>query len=399
MVCLRIRNLLFLGFLIFPLSLYASFIETTQGTAVVNDATAAYFNPAALVLLKNIQIIPQGSIAYFHTRFSGEATQSGAGFTQTGSSSSNTTYYSPSFYLGIPTTDKITIGLALVSNSANRDVEASSILRYVQASNTIQDFDLVPAISIKINDCFSLGAGINFSYANFDLQPITGIPNLNIPDSVSHNQCDGTGWGGNAGFLITLKPSTLIGFNYRSATTYNLSGKSSFEGNPEIISDNYHFKLWTPAKSVFSINHFITPKLGFIATLQRIQWSITRNVNIINIATPQGPQNATVLQHLRDTWLMTLGCHYRITPQWILRIAGTYNQSPGNPHYQIVTGDSIILGGSMGYEINKNISIDGSYAHAFIKNQNINIASGRNLVSGVNEASRDGISLKLTFNL
>jgi long-chain fatty acid transport protein len=48
-----------------------------------------------------------------------------------------------------------------------------------------------------------------------------------------------------------------------------------------------------------------------------------------------------------------LGSHYRITPKWVIRVAGTYNQSPGNSNYQIANGDSIILGASMGYEIYK----------------------------------------------
>src|SRR5438045_4040596 len=88
-----------LGFIfpwLLPLAAHASFIETTMGTAVVNDATAIYYNPAALVLIKNPQIIPQGTFAYFHTRFSGQSTSLSTGITETGSSSSNTRYYSPS---------------------------------------------------------------------------------------------------------------------------------------------------------------------------------------------------------------------------------------------------------------------------------------------------------------
>ena len=123
-----------------------------MGTAVVNDATASYFNPAALIQLKNIQIIPLGSIARFDTNFSGNTTSVANNITESGTASSVSYYKSPSLYFGMPITNKITIGLAAVTNLVNRDPEANSILRYVQSSNSIQDYDVVASFGIKIND-------------------------------------------------------------------------------------------------------------------------------------------------------------------------------------------------------------------------------------------------------
>lgn len=399
---IKIPGFLF-PWMLLPMTAHASFIETTIGTAVLNDATASYYNPAALVLIKQPQIITQGSIAYFRTHFTGQATSLTTGITEAGNSSSSTHYYSPSFYLGIPTTDRVIIGLAVVANSANRDTDENSILRYVQSNNAIQDYDVVPAVAIKINELFSVGGGVNFSYANFDLRPITGFAGSTIADSQSNNQSDGNGVGGNAGFLFQPSPATIIGFNYRSMTTYRLSGKSVFEGSKQVISNNYHFDISTPARSVLSINHYFTKKWGLISTIQRIQWSSLTNIHVYGIANMMGSTpvivNGSIPYYLRDTWLLTLGSHYRISPKWILRVAGSYNQSPGNPHYQIVNGDSIILGASMGYDINKIVTIDGSYSHAFLTNEHINIAGGRYFINGVNGGSRDGVSLKLTFNI
>jgi long-chain fatty acid transport protein len=400
---IRIQGFIFSWLALLALPTQASFIESTVGTAVVNDATASYFNPAALVLMKNRQIIPQWTVANFRTRFTGQSTLLPVGITESGSSSSSTSYHSPAFYFGLPATNRIILGLAVVSNSANRSAEENAILRYAQSSNNIQDLDVVPAVAIKINDFFSIGGGVNFSYANFNLHPITRFPASNISDSQSNNQSDGTGLGGNIGCLLKLGPATVMGFNYRSLTTYRLSGKSVYEGNPQVVSNNYHFTMRTPARSVFSMNHFFTKKFGLITTIQRIQWSAITNIHINDIASVSGTTPVIVDGvspfYLSDSWVFTLGSHYRITPKWILRVAGTYNQSPSNPHYQVSNGDSVVLGASTGYEINKTITIDGSYAHVFLKDQSIDIAGSRYLIQGVNSGSRDSVSAKLTFNV
>ena len=61
-----------MSFSLIPLTLQASFIESTMGTAVVNDATATYHNPAALALFNNPQLIVLNSVANFSSQFTGQ---------------------------------------------------------------------------------------------------------------------------------------------------------------------------------------------------------------------------------------------------------------------------------------------------------------------------------------
>ena len=398
----RFRYLL-LGLCLAASASYASFIETTMGTAVVNDATAAYFNPAALVLLKNPQVIPLLTAARFRTSFSGQSTPLPAGATQSGTASSDTDYYSPNFYAGMPINDRIMAGFSIVSNYATRDPEEGSILRYVQSSNNIQDYDVVPSVAVKINDYLALGAGVNFSYLDFHLSPIVAFPGTNATDGQASNQSSGSGIGANAGFLLLPMKGTLIGFNYRSVTTYRESGTSNYTGATSLTSNNYHFQLRTPAHSTLSLSQRLTPAFNLISTIQYIQWDLQRYININNAATLVGAKpaivSASIPYYLHNTWMFTLGGNYRFEPSWIVRAAATYYQSPNNGFYQVGTGDSYILGTSVGYDINKMFTIDGSYAHAFIQNQHINISGPRFLIVGNNDGSRDSITLKLTVNV
>jgi long-subunit fatty acid transport protein len=400
---MRLRKILTFSGLILSSPLYASFIESTIGTAVVNDATATYYNPAALTLLKKPQIIGQGSFASFESHFSGQSAQSSTGFTQAGNSNTKVFYYLPSMYMALPSSEKLTVGLAVISNLFNNSLEDNSILRYAQSSNNVQDIDVVPALGIQLNSFISLGACINFSSASFLMEPTTGFPNLNVPDSQSRNSSNGNSVGYDFGVLLKPSQSSLIGINYRSAMTYKLTGTSTFEGTPEVISHHYSFDFWVPARTVLTASKKLNTLLGIVGTVQYIQWNIFNDVHVQGIATSIGSNPAivdvTIPFHLHNTWLFTLGSQYQVNPQWIIRAAASYIQSPDNNHYQLANGDSFVLGASMGYEFTKNIIVDGSYAHAFIQDENVNINNSRNVIEGTNKSSRDSISLKLTINI
>lgn len=392
----KFRSVVLACSLLFPTILHASFVESTIGTAVVNDATATFYNPASLIQLKNSQIISLNTYAEFDNCFTGQTIQ--GNFIQSGSSNINTYYFLPSVYLGIPIVNKIALGLAVVANSFNKDFESNSILRYAQSNSSVDNVDFVPALGIKINDYFALGGGVNFSSVHMVLNPIIGLPSLNIPDSQGHDNSRGNGWGGDVGFLLTPRQSTIIGFNYRTAVTYPMSGSSSLE-NPSIVSNRYQFKIWTPANAVVTISQLVTPTLGLIGTVHYIQWNIFKDMPIYGIAGPRGITNAVTYFNFHNSWVLTFGGHYRILPKLVFRAAGSYVESPASGQYQISNGDGFILGASVGYKIIKNIAIDGSYAHEFIGNKSINIVTNQSIIMGVNQAARDSVSLKLTVNM
>lgn len=227
---------------IFSPAAQASFIEATIGTAVVNDATATYHNPAALTRLEGSQMVGLGTVAYYHSQFSGNASQP-SGQTQFGIANTKARYYLPSFYYAMPVTGKVVMALGVVSNFFNTNPDENSIIRYVEAGNDIQDINIIPALGVKLNEYFALGAAINLAHARMMMQPISGFPALNIADSESHNTASGNGVGADVGVLLKPAYATLIGFNYQSAVAYHFKGKSMLANNPDIFSNDYHFKF------------------------------------------------------------------------------------------------------------------------------------------------------------
>lgn len=394
-------NYLGIGLLFLCSPLYASFIEQTLGTAVVLDATAVYFNPAALTTVPKTQLITLGTLARSQFQFTGSAQQVPLGISESGTATTTTNFSLPSLYISIPINNKFAGGFAVVANDFNSDLEGHSILRYAQARSHINDIDLVPALSMKINEYLSIGGNINVSHAHFIQEPISGITRLNVPEGRSFNNSKGSSLGGDFGVLIQLAKKTMLGFNYRSAITYHLHGSSTIRGPQFISSDNYHFKYWTPARSVLSLSHFFNEKFGVLGTIQYLQWSIFKEADIYNFATQSStttfiyPQ-AHIKYNFHDSWLLTLGSIVNMSSKWVVRVAGTYNQSPSNGRYQISAGDSLVVGFSMGYQLTKNFTLNGSYGHAFFKKENINIETTQNMITGVNQGADDAVSLRLT---
>ncbi|MCA0403713.1 MAG: outer membrane protein transport protein [Proteobacteria bacterium] len=387
----------------FPYTLHASFIESTMGTAVVNDATASYHNPAALILVEKSQLVILGSKASSHSQFIGQSIEI-SGFSQSGISKEHTNYTLPSGYAAFPITKKLRLGLAILGDNFYSDIDEPSILRYDQSANQIKNIDYIASLGFKLNDYLSLGGGLTYSAARFISHRIIGFPNLDVPDSQSHNRTKGDNYGWNVGFLIKPMKAMLIGFNYRSRVSYQFRGQSEFDGPPAIVSNSFNFNFWTPARSVMTLGYFLRPTLSLINTIQRVQWSTFKNVSMHGLATRIGRNSIVVPTviipyHFRDTWVVTLGGIKKITSKWVLRIAGTYSQSPGNGFYRLTSGDDYVLGASTGYQIYKNIILDVGYAHAFTKNQSIDILTQSKRVLGINKGHRDSISLKLTFNI
>jgi len=378
----------------------ASFIESTIGAAVVNDATAIFYNPAALTTVQKPQLIGLAAFGNAMTHFQGQASQSTTGLTLSGSSASRQDYVLPSGYFSVPLTKTVVMGFAVVANEFNRDIEGHSILRYEQANNTLQDIDFVPAVGLKLTEYLSFGANLNHSQAHFLLRPLFGFPSLNIPDSASRNDSRATSFGGDVGLLFTMSKKTLFGLNYRSALRYPMKGSSTFIGAETVNSSNYHFTYWTPARTVASVSHLMTKSLGVIATIQYIEWGIFKVVKIYNIATPQGiVAKATLPYQFRNGWLLTLGSNYRLSPEFIVRAAASYTQSPSNGRFQIDSGDSLTLGGSMAYKIKEPITLEGSYAHTFFKPQTIRVVNQANIISGQNKNAVNALALKLIITL
>lgn len=94
----RFKHVTTVSLLLLSMPLNASFIEQTLGTAVVHDATATYFNPAALTVLSQKQLITLGTAARSQFQFDGNAQRFPFGLPESGASTNRSNFFLPSMY-------------------------------------------------------------------------------------------------------------------------------------------------------------------------------------------------------------------------------------------------------------------------------------------------------------
>ena len=114
-----------------------------------------------------------------------------------------------------------------------------------------------------------------------------------------------------------------------------------------------------------------------MGTLSYDQWSVFKNYYANNyrqppsVLNPKGIiRNAYVPQNMHDTLDLTVGTHYRLNPQWLLRGSLKYEDTPTITAYRDVNNpDGPKLGINLGarYQMCKKLAMDFIYAHVFVK--------------------------------
>lgn len=350
--------------------------------AVVNDAGTNWYNSAGLVYVPQ-QIVISNTSVMQRTEFSGTSTAPfpPPPFTQVPALSYNNTNSGansnpnallPAFTYAIPFKDRYAFGLTVVPAwGLIEDYGRYSDVRYSINKVNTHTLDIEPSLAIKLNNQWSIGLGPDFHYFSVQfgasvLNPITGDGILRYGASNW-----GTGW--HAGVLYRMNDATRLGLNYRSKIANYLDGNSDFTGG--FSTNNFHVALPTPPTTTLSIYHDINPIWAIMGTIAYDQWSTIKYLYGQNIATPVGPTNALLINNYSNTLDFSVGAHYKLNAQWLLRGSLKLEDTPTNDsHRNLTFPDSNKLGVNLGarYTFNDKIAVDLLAAHVFTKSAHIN---------------------------
>lgn len=271
----------------------------------------------------------------------------------------------PNMFLIVPLNDKWAVGAGLYSNFGIESSFDDDFPGEYGGDSSIISADLALAVSYRLNEQWSFGAGLDLIYGHgkfkrgidvngsVDFRPgdagavfntacnaITGGkgPGCKLPISADGTlqavdvDATGAGLGWNVGTTYELNENNRWGFSYHASPKIGAKGKIDGPGGITIAE-----KIYVPLPDFAQIsgyNRFEGTKFALSYTVQWTDWSKFDQLRT------NGPINSLQAFEWRDTWHYAIGGTYYLNNQWTLRAGYMFDQGAQDEITTIAVPDS-----------------------------------------------------------
>lgn len=394
------------GFSLYTESSAAAIGNYAAGIAAEGaDASIGWYNPAGLVLLKQQEAVLSGVGVFPSSKLSGTSTYSSTPFppqvfnyVQTFSGIQGAEDAAvPAFHYAKPLGTNSTFGLSVVAPfGLSTNWGKNSAVRYQATLTDLKTINVSPEIGGKLTEHFSIGAGLDFQWAQVKFNQMLGSPAVapiifpgapaTYLDSLSYNKGHSFGMGFHAGVLGMFNDNhTRIGLNYQSQVKHQFHGYSVLTGRMADIAEGFENPHATfrsnelfsnsvalPDVATLSAYQDINDRLALLGSLVYTGWNSFRVVELNNVAAinanieESGLVNSSTTEVYKNVFRVALGANYRFTDQWMLRVGGGYDATPtGNAHRDVRLPDANRWAGSIGahYQMLPSLGFDLGYTY------------------------------------
>lgn len=403
------------------------------GTAVGQDVTAMFFNPAALANLDSSEFAVVLSGIKVSSEFRNFGGSNAASLQALGTNGGDAGGWNavPVAYGAFKISDPLTFGIGVnVPFGLKLDYASDWIGRYQALKSEIQTINVNPALSWQIAENFVFGIGLNYQKMQAELTNATNYSAaiaaassgaVVVPGLEGHTRLRGddsdTGW--NAGFQLLPTPTTRIGFGYRSAMEYRVEGSVVFTPpttsgtNPALDgviaalsqpgapfqSGAATVKLKLPDSATFSV----AQQIGTVELSADVAWTNWSTVQELRVLRPTGELVSNTPELWRDTWRVALGASVALNDAWTVRAGVAHDESPvPNSTRTARLPDAERTWAAVGFQWKtQSWTVDAGYAHLFSDDVRLDQDDSNSslfaLLNGQQASSVDIVSVQLSY--
>lgn len=377
------------------------------GSASASDASAAFYGPASMILLKD-QLVVNAAVLPVTTKFKGEATTVTGEDIDGGNAKTDTTDVLPSAYFAKHLADDLVIGVYVNAPYATGSkFGKTSKARYQAADSEITGIDLGASFAARVNDHFTLGGGLIMQYmkaetgvaintelacldAGMDLDMCAGLINDFDPGSDSNDgyfkmKGSNVAFGYQLGALIEFSENSRLGLNYRSQIRHSIAGDAtvtsptntftSFAGLAGTNKADGRVQLNTPETADASYFHQLG-KLSLQGTAAWTNWSRFKELAVesrdplIQKLTDEPTQ-----YNWKENYRLAIGAGYQVSDALTVRTGFAFDKTPiksKDVKADFAFDDYKALSVGATYGFTDTLFLDAGLQHTFKQDRKIN---------------------------
>jgi len=359
--------------------------------ARAQDASTVFTNPAGMSRLEKSQVQGGVQALYANLEFSPNSST-----TVSGSDGGNAVGFLPggSLFVVQKLNQDWSVGFGVLSYfGLSTQYDNNWVGRYYVQKGTLIGLTLTPAVSYRVNNWLSVGAGLNIMYGYLDSQMAVNNVGAARPDGQLKYDDNRWGYGANLGILVEPMPGTRFGLTYLSEVKLDFSAVPQFSGLGPVLeallrsrgltTNNLDLSMTVPQMVMFSAYHELNPQWAIMGNIGWQNWSRFGYVDVgINSS---NPTSLTTTSDYNDTWHVALGAQYRPSREtpWTFSCGIAYDSSAVDDDKRTVTvpmGEAWRFALGAQYAFNPNLTLGAAYE--FIWGGNMSVDQNRGPLAG-----------------
>jgi long-chain fatty acid transport protein len=380
-------------------------------SAVAEDASTIFFNPAGMTYLDGTQIVGALHLIKTNGQFDNKNSVSVAAYAPGGEGGDLGSLAAiPNFFYKQDINEQFKLGLGISTPfGLKTEYDKNWLGRFQAVKSELKTININPSLAWKLNDQWSLGFGISAMWAQAELTSAVNLSGFGLPESSVKNKGEDWGFGYNLGAIYQITPDTRLGLSFRSKVEQHLKGEASSpftlaNGNPaRTLNTDITADLTLPETLSFSSFSRLDARWDLLADITWTRWSQFKALSIMR---DNGSNSAvgTTQEHWNNTLRYSLGLNYRYSDAVKLRTGIAYDEEAIDNNHRtarIPGNDRIWLSFGASWQYSPQTRFDAGYAHLFIKEATIyddqqTPAPSKGLIAGKYDGSADILSVQFT---
>lgn len=380
-------------------------------SAVAEDASTVFFNPAGMTYLEGTQVLGALHLIRTSGNFDDKGSVPVAAYSPGGDGGNlGGLAPIPNIFYKQDISDNLKFGFGVSTPfGLKTEYDKDWVGRFQAIKSDLKTVNLNPSIAWRMSDQWSFGFGLSAMWAQAELTSMANLSPIGQPEALVTNKGKDWGFGFNLGTIYQVTEDTRIGVSYRSKVEQHIKGtvSSSFNGFNSIpnrtLNTDISADITLPETLSVSTFTKLDSKWDLLADVTWTRWSQFKTLSILRDNGTNSLVGSTQ-EHWNNTLRYSLALNYRYSDNLKLRSGFAYDQEAIDNNHRtsrIPGDDRIWLSFGASYKYNDKTKFDVGYAHLFISDAKISDdqrtpAPSKGLISGSYNGSADILSAQIS---